>query len=220
MIKFSLIVIAICSGLFSTAQVPVKYEPRHHNIFENEYIRVLDVNIGPKDTTLFHEHNTPSVFFTFTKTFTTSQLIGRPPSRSSISNTGPPSYDSLGTARVHRVWNDDTIWFHVMDVELTGGKPRSNPAVLQHPLLTLSFNRYLANGYRLQLKTSDSIELTATSPGYLLVSQADADIQYQEGNFKQKRFMKAGHYTWIEGGKTFSMTNAGSPAVFMLLQLK
>lgn len=220
MTKNFLLVIAICSSLFSIAQVPVKYEPRHHNIFENEYIRVLDVHIGPKDTTLFHIHNTPSVFFTFSKTVTTSQLMGRPASRPSASNPGPPSYDSLGTPRIHRVWNDDSTWFHVMDVELLKEKPQNNPAILQHPLLTLSFNRYLANGYRLQLKAGDNFELPATSLGCLLVSQGDAAIEYQAGNSKQQRFMKAGHYIWVEAGKAFSITNSGTPVIFMLLQLK
>ena len=107
-----------------------------------------------------------------------------------------------------------------MDIELTGGKPQTNQAVLQHPLLTLAFNRYLANGYRLQLKAGDNIELPATSPGYLLVSQGDAGIQYQAGDSKQQRFMKAGHYIWVGAGKTFSITNSNIPVSFMLLQLK
>jgi hypothetical protein len=220
MTKNILIVLLFSCGHFSRAQVPVKYEPRHHNLFENEYIRVLDVNIGPRDTTLFHVHNTPSVFFTFTKTSTTSQLIGREPSRSTVSNPGPPSYDSLGTPRIHRVWNNDTTWFHVMDIELKGEKPKTNQPVLQHPLLTLAFNRYLANGYRLQLKAGDSIDLPSTTAGYLLVSQGDGEIQIQEGNSKQLRFMKPGHYIWIESGKTFSVKNSGTLLNLMLLQLK
>ena len=38
------------------AQIPVSIEPRHHKVFENEYVRVLDVHIVPGDTTLFHKH--------------------------------------------------------------------------------------------------------------------------------------------------------------------
>jgi hypothetical protein len=220
MSKPILLLLAICSGLFSVGQVPVRDEPHHHNIFENEFIRLLDVRIGPKDTTQYHVHNTPSVFFTFSRTFTTSQLIGRLPSRSSISNPGAPSYDSLGTPRIHRVWNDDTIWFHVMDIELKGGKPKSSQAILNNALLTLAFNRYLANGYKLQLKTGDSIELPVGSLGYLLVSQADADIEYKAGDAKQRRFMKPGHFIWVEAGSTFSLTNFSTSAALMLLQLK
>ena len=220
MTRTTLLLLTICSGLFCVGQVPVRDEPHHHNIFENEYLRVLDVHIGPGDTTQFHEHNTPSVFFTFSKTFTTSQLIGRQPSRSSASNPGPPSYDSLGTPRIHRVWNDDTTWFRVMDIELKTGKPKSNQVVIQNSLLTLAFNRYLAIGYWVKLKTGESIDLPSPTMGYLLVSQGDATIQYRGGNSKQQRFMKAGHYIWIQPGEIFSLTNSSNLANFMLLQLK
>lgn len=220
MTKTALIALAIAFSICTTAQVPVKHEPRHHNIFENEYVRVLDVHFGPKDTTLYHIHSTPSVFYTFTRTVTTQQLWGRPAGRGSASSPGLPSYDSLGTPRTHRVWNDDTVWFHVMDVELLAGIPKSNPAVLQHPSLRLAFNRYLANGYSIQLKGGDKIEIPASQIGYLLVSQGDATINYKSGNSSGKRFMKPGHFIWVEAGNAFSLNALDIPATFMLLQLK
>ena len=39
------------------AQVPVEREPRHHLVFENSALRVLDINIEPGDTTLDHTHS-------------------------------------------------------------------------------------------------------------------------------------------------------------------
>jgi hypothetical protein len=220
MIKAILLAIAIAGTICSISQVPVKYEPRHHNIFENEYVRLLDVHFGPKDTTLYHVHSTPSVFFTFTRTITTQQLMGRPAGRGSTSFPGPPSYDSLGSPRTHRVWNDDTVWYHVMDVELLAGKPTNEPGIIQLPSMKLAFNRYLANGYTLQLNAGEKVVSPAPTTGYLLVSQGDATIDYETETVKQKRFMKAGHYIWVEAGNTFSITASGTPATFMLLQLK
>ncbi|HOY14192.1 MAG TPA: hypothetical protein PLY70_13680 [Saprospiraceae bacterium] len=220
MTKIIVIILATLITQFGNAQVPVKYEPHHHNVFENEYIRLLDVHIGPGDTTQFHEHNTPSVFFTFTTTKTTSQLIGQPPSRVSNNRPGPPSYDSLGTPRIHRVWNNDSVWFQVMDIELLKEKPTINPAILDHSSLTIAFNRYLANGYRMQLKPSEKIELPISQAGYLVVSQVDATVDYTLGNVNQKRFMKPGHFIWIPQNQNFSITNTGEPASFMILQLK
>jgi hypothetical protein len=37
---------------FSTGTV--RNEPRHHNVFENEFARILDVYLAPGDTTLYH----------------------------------------------------------------------------------------------------------------------------------------------------------------------
>src|ERR1700760_3888700 len=59
------------------AQVQVRNEPRHHNVIENKYFRVLDVNIPPQDTTLQHIHSTPSVILMFSSTVTATQLKGQ-----------------------------------------------------------------------------------------------------------------------------------------------
>jgi len=214
------VVIALFSSLFTAAQVAVRDEPRHHNVFENSYVRILDVFLAPHDTTQFHVHNTPSVFTTFTKTATGSQLVSGQPS-GDLSVPGKSWYDSLSTPRIHRVWNEDTVWFHVMDIELVAGTPHSNQPVLQHPLLKLYFNERLANGYRLDLQSHTRIELPSSAIGYLLLSIGDAAIEYTTNDHVQRRVMKSGHYRWIEPGKAFSFTSQTStPSSFVLLQLK
>ena len=41
-------------SLLAATQVPVREEPRHHLVFENDQIRILDVFLAPYDTTQFH----------------------------------------------------------------------------------------------------------------------------------------------------------------------
>ncbi|HEV7782751.1 MAG TPA: hypothetical protein VGO58_15860 [Chitinophagaceae bacterium] len=214
--KYIFLIILICHGIVAMAQVAVRDEPRHHNVFENEYVRVLDVHFEPGDTTLFHIHSTPSVFISFTKTITGSQLAGQPPARSTTAVPGRLSYDSLGTPRIHRVWNEDSTWFHVMDIELTAGKPRHMEPVLQNPLLKLIFNRFMANGYSAQLKQGDNLQLPVSGAGYLIVSIGDADINV---NTLQSRLLKPGHSIWIEAGQVSSIVS-NAPGSFAILQLK
>ena len=57
------------------AQVPVSQEPKHHNVFENSFVRVLDVHLLPGDTSLFHKHETPSVFIVLNPVKTGSEVI-------------------------------------------------------------------------------------------------------------------------------------------------
>ena len=212
--------ISLFSSLFTAAQVAVRDEPRHHNVFENSYVRLLDVFLAPHDTTQFHVHNTPSVFTTFTKTATGSQLVSGQPS-GDLSVAGKSWYDSLATPRIHRVWNEDTVWFHVMDIELIAGKSHSDQPVLQDPLLKSYFNEPLAIGYRVNLQPHNHIELPASSIGYLLVSIGDAALEYNSNDHVQHRVMKSGHYLWIEPGKAFSFTSqTNTPSSFVLLQLK
>jgi len=49
------IALGLCAGVVA-AQVPVHLEPRHPVAFENETLRVLNVNIEAGDTTLDHIH--------------------------------------------------------------------------------------------------------------------------------------------------------------------
>ena len=75
--KYRLFLLSILIPFAVQAQVQVRNEPRHKNVIENKYFRVLDVNIPPHDTTLQHIHSTPSVILLFTNTVTAQQLKGQ-----------------------------------------------------------------------------------------------------------------------------------------------
>ena len=218
--KCLLLILILCSTILIKAQVQVRNEPRHHNVFENEFVRILDVYLPPNDTTQYHIHNTPSVFIILTNTNVGSQLIGKQPQKGA-NITGEVSYDSLNTPRTHRVWNEDSAWFHVMDIELTSKRANLRIPPLQNPTLKLLFNKGQVNGYETEIKPGSNLLLPASSNGYLLVSKSETVIDYKITEATQHRMMRAGHYLWIEGGKSITiMTNNQTPASLVLLQLK
>jgi hypothetical protein len=218
--KYFIVVITTFLGSYAFAQVAVRDEPRHHNVFENDYVRVLDVWVAPKDTTQFHVHAMPSVFIMLSKTTTSAQLAGQQPVRST-SVAGSSWYDSLVTPRIHRVWNDDTTWFHPMDIELVAVRAHVNEPVLQNAAIQLLFDEPLVRGYHVQLATSGSFQLPSSKTGYLLVSLGEASVTLQSGGTTQHRFMKAGHYCWIDAGQAASISiNKSELATFTLFQLK
>src|ERR1700676_647048 len=74
------------------AQVPVGKEPRHHNIFENDHVRILDVHIPPGDTTQIHIHAAPSVFLILTNSVKVgSQVI----SEEKKARLNPTDYENI-----------------------------------------------------------------------------------------------------------------------------
>ena len=214
--KYFFLVITFCSGNFAFSQPAVRNEPRHHNVFENDYVRVLDVYLAPHDTTQFHVHATPSVFITFTKTATASQLIGQQAVKS-LSVAGGVWYDSLITPRIHRVWNEDTTWFHVMDVEITAAPPYKQEPGLQISALKLLFDEPQVRGYLAQLTAQENITIPASATGYLLISVGEAAVTLQQGSTIQHRLMKAGHYCWINEE---TIITGDAPSAFIVLQLK
>src|SRR6186713_669668 len=220
MLKYILFTAVITCSLFVTAQIHVRDEPRHHNVFENEFICILDVYLAPGDTTLYHLHNTPSVFIMFTNTNVGSQLIGKQPQKGA-NITGEVSYDNLNTPRTHRVWNEDTSWFHVMDIELTSTKQKKNIAVLQNSSLKLLFNEQQVIGYNIELKAASNIQLPPSANGYLLISKSASDIELKIDDAVQERIMKPSHYIWIEAGNKLAIKTMGNKtANFALLQFK
>jgi len=218
--RYILLTVAITCSIVITAQIHVRDEPRHHNVFENEFIRILDVHLGPGDTTLYHLHNTPSVFIRFTNTNVGSQLIGKQ-SQKGANITGEVSYDNLNTPRTHRVWNEDTSWFHVMDIELTSTKQKKNIAVLQNSALKLLFNEQQVIGYNIELKAASNIQISPSTDGYLLISKSESNIELKMDDAVQDRIMKPSHYIWIEAGNKFAIKNMDNKAAnFVLLQFK
>jgi hypothetical protein len=208
-------------GTAISAQLPVRNEPRHHNIFENDFVRILDVHIPPGDTTQYHLHHTPSVFTTFTKTRTASQLKDQPSLPGSYSVAGEIWYYSLVTPRLHRVWNEDSTWFHVMDVELVAAKPLIKPTVLTATSLKLLYNESLANIYKLQLKKGETISLPVLSTGYILISLGNARVDLFTNKLVEHRVLQAGNFAWIAAGNSviIKLVDDGKSG-FSLIQLK
>jgi hypothetical protein len=56
--------------------VPVHEEPRHRMIFETPGTRILDIQIPPGDTTLYHTHSEPILYVTMSTSRTRSQNHG------------------------------------------------------------------------------------------------------------------------------------------------
>jgi len=218
--RTSHLILALFFQIPGMAQLPVRMEPRHHNVFENDRIRILDINLRPGDTTFYHYHETPSAFVFFTHTLTVTQPYGKQPAEG-WSTAGDFFYDALSTPRYHRVWNVDTGWFHVNDMELLG-----NPSGKPVPILTgvgikQVFNEPRATGYRINGNAGQKIELPASSSGYLLMSLGQAGILLLKDDGVLHLIMQAGHYQWLSGNKSILLElQTEAPMGFALVQMK
>ena len=56
--------------------VPVHQEPRHHLVYENDILQVLDVQIPVGDTTLYHTHDAPIFYVFISASSTDDQELG------------------------------------------------------------------------------------------------------------------------------------------------
>jgi len=59
-----LLFLATASMAQHQQSVEITSEPSHHLVFQNEYVRVFDVTVAPRATTLVHKHNHDYLFVT------------------------------------------------------------------------------------------------------------------------------------------------------------
>jgi len=135
-------------------------------------------------------------------------------------------YDAIETPRIHRVWNDDISWFHVMDIELLARQPKNNVALIDTSSLKLNndeittlFNERLVTGYKMRFSKGQTMKLPLSRSGYLLVSTGAAFVDITLNGTIQHTNMKAGHYVWLDGKEATTITS-NSIADYILLQFK
>jgi quercetin dioxygenase-like cupin family protein len=104
-----------------TEPIPVEREPHHRWIFENQYVRVLDVVLAPGQSTLFHTHSHDSIAVRLTDSTVREQPFGKEWRAPSKLLPGQSRY-MQGTQEpyTHRIENIGKTLFHVIDIELLG----------------------------------------------------------------------------------------------------
>ena len=201
------------------AQVPVRQEPLHHNVFENAWVRVLDVRIQPGDTTQFHKHETPSVFIVLKEVKTGSQVIQEEQASTALRGDSVISYESFATTpRIHRVWNEDSTEFHVMDIELLSkGQPATRSPFSNVPGSQLLIDAEPARVFRLSMEGGKKLQVNNKRP-LLIVGLTDNTGKVTVNN---KSFSRKGDLVFIEPGQSIHVINHSRQSYsFAFLELK
>lgn len=215
---FNLLLITVCTK----AQVPVSKEPRHHVVFENEKVRLLNVLLPPGDTTQYHVHTTPSVFICFTRTNTVSQLIRQKPVPGT-SSAGTVWFENLNPphTKTHRVWNQDTGTFHVMDVEILVKDSgfRQKPLMLPHAQLTI--DTPWARIYKIELAKSEQVTIKEHASAFLFVAIDNGTITITKNGANQSLSLQPGIFFWIKPDEHIAIQNPSNTAMhFALVEIR
>ena len=201
------------------AQVPVRQEPLHHNVFENAWVRVLDVRIQPGDTTQFHKHETPSVFIVLNEVKTGSQVIQEEQASTALRGDSVISFESFATTpRIHRVWNEDSTEFHVMDIELLSkGQPATRSPFSNVPGSQLLIDAEPARVFRLSMEGGKKLQVNNKRP-LLIVGLTDNTGKVTVNN---KSFSRKGDLLFIEPVKSIHIINQSNEQYsFAVLEIK
>lgn len=203
----------------SRAQVPVSQEPFHHLVFQNKYVRILDVLIPPNDTSQFHIHSIPSLFVYFTNTNIASQIKGKDWVKS-VSESGKARYTSYTPDTpdilIHRVTNSDSLPFHVNDIEIlspynAGNVNKVNP--LHFPMLLENEKSFAYRLTNREIKT-DTIKLH----GPLIAELITGDKVFLHNPVKNtSQEIKAGKFLYVEPNIPFYFTATGTSEINLIV---
>ena len=200
--------LALLFGPFALrAQVPVHEEPYHRPVFQNEYIRILDVQLMPGDTSRMHRHAIPSLFIHLSDTDVASQVMGQDWVKDKAV-TGKAWYRSFTPDTLdHRVTALGPKPLHVFDIELLAppeGKPRRTKR-LRYPIQTDSL---AATIYTLTAKDLNRRPVKTKSP-LVIVPTSGGALTYTDRSTNQYSTLRAGTFHYVPPRTTFYLTVKG-----------
>jgi len=111
------------AGLLVLAQpvVPVHEEPHHKTIFENAWVRALDVHFPVGVDSMFHRHALHNVAVRIAGGTIRSDRIGAEGTPREV-RSGSVMFNSASPPYVHRVVNVGAAAVHIVDLELSGAR--------------------------------------------------------------------------------------------------
>ena len=219
------------TALFAQQQdekvVPVHQEPRHHMVLDNAVTRVLDIQIPPGDTTLFHTHSNPILYVNMSSSQTRSQTFGREWSGEGAAAGAKPAPAAPAPASTpavfgrmnsvtnystqpltHRVNNIGTSVFRLIGIiNRTDGDASTDPSAdfAAKP----EVDNHWLRGYRWPLDTTPTPQHTHANPVVIVLVRGRAVVTAA----KDLPLDTLGAFSFIEGGVAHSIKGVSGNGV-------
>jgi hypothetical protein len=204
--------------------VPVHQEPRHRLVFDAPMTRILDIQIPPGDTTLFHTHSEPILYVTMSTSQTRSQILGRDWSSPAGAAGSPAIARPLNTARAeagrmnsttsyalqpltHRVNNVGETLFRLIGITNSSAGDESAAPSDDFAVKPEVDNRWF-RGYRWMLGGDVAQEHRHANPVAIVLVTGRAEVS---GSTKTA-LDKPGAFAWLEANTPHRIQSIGGAA--------
>jgi hypothetical protein len=149
----------------------------------------------------------------------TTEIQGREPN-SGRTVPGSISYAAFDLNPIyHRVINNDTAEFHVMDIELLGKELNNKVAVFRESDIIPAWQENRVNTYTIFAESGQTIRKSNSPTPMLLVCITGSGL-ISVGNSNTPVPIAAGGYSWIDRGNGFQITGQSIPGSgYVLLDL-
>jgi len=213
--------------------VEITSEPSHHLVFQNEYVRVFDVTVAPKSSTLVHHHGYDYLFVTLGDADLVNARVGEKPVALKLKD-GDVRYTPGNFA--HAATNNAATPFHNTTIELL--KPSTNvknctescempvpcesekgicPSIV--PLI--SSDQWIV--LLIKFPPGARLESHARQMPHLFVPVSDLELTTEFGSSSSRTVKRAsGEIAWIPGGGVSRtlVNNTTHPMQFVTVEFK
>jgi hypothetical protein len=199
------------SQLVTPQPVPVYEEARHHLVYENPLVRVLDVRIPAGDTTAYHVNTSPLVGVAIKEARSWSQILGGPRSSVEEASAVPSSFDNLDRALpyTHRVGNADIVPIHFVIGEWLASPGVTAELLPEDGMRHLEKEERFARVYCVTLPPHAATTLHRHAAPGLTVLGNDG-VLVDEGDRPAAVGGKgAGQWNWRNAGHSHTLRNLG-----------
>jgi|SRR5208337_4021757 len=201
-------------------EVEITAEPHHRLIFQNQYVRVFDVVVSPKDATLMHDHRHDYVYVVLGSAEISNEVKGKAPVKVTLAD-GDVKFTEASFA--HIVRNVSATQFHNITVELLQDEQSRNaPAKwnaenairVQGGAEDVLFVKDGVRVARVQLETAGFERRHHHAGPHLVIALTDLTLRAETPDKGASNLeLKAGEVRWIEANVTHTVTNVGSQPV-------
>ena len=201
------------------AQVPVREEPHHKIVLENEYVRLFDGHISVGDTTVAHVHATNSVVLFLSKSTFGIQNVGEKPVITEV-NPGDMIYRAFGENPVnHTVWNQSIPMLHFMVIEVAKQRPNYDScSIISQPDIKLALSQKMVKAYNIDITKGKQYFLPKSKCAFLLINISGMVTVMYEGSICT---LQANDFVFFPPQRDIQINgNPYEPARSVLLELK
>jgi hypothetical protein len=205
--------------------VPVESAPFHLEVFENEYVRFLNVLIPPGKVGAYHRHSIDFAWVTVEATDRLEITVLDKPMELASLKSGQVVFSGYSKAPlIHQVANAGQTSFHVIGIEILDSHPgRFSPSTRADvPAYTSVLDNERVRGWRLVLQAGESAAvISQTAPGIRMVVQGGDTVESAGDKPDHELNLVRGDFVWQAGGTTRAVRNVGtSPVEWVEFELK
>jgi quercetin dioxygenase-like cupin family protein len=218
-------------GTQTAGEVEITAEPHHHFTFENEYVRVFNVDVAPHSATLMHWHRHDYVYVTLGESHVSNEVQGKGPVDVKLAD-GETHFSPAPFAHVARNLSEQpfrNVTIEYLQDEKLRSRVREGSVqwdeeraldVLQGGTKEVLFVKDGVRATLFELQPGGAIPKHHHTGPHLLIAVSDLDVRSDvEGQGPMPGHFKSGESKWLPGGYSHTVTNLGQrQAKFVTLE--